>query len=119
MKRKSELSANDRIIHEASKLEDEGKISEAIKLYKIAADRGDSIAQSNLATLLDDKIRPSRPREAVYWYKRALRLRQASAAWNLAMHYKNLGQARWHWHWLQVAATMGDKDARKELQQLK
>ena len=67
---------------------------------------------------MDDQIKPARSKEAVYWYKRAIRLGNYLGARNLAVHYKNLGQKRWQSHWLTVAARMGDPEAPKELRKL-
>ncbi len=105
----------DRIWAEAVDLADAGKIDEAIARYLTAARMGHVAAQSNLANLLDDEVVPARPHEAVYWYKRAIRGGSAVAAWNLAMHYRNQGKLRWYFHWLRVAAQMGEEDAATEL----
>jgi TPR repeat protein len=99
-------------------LAEKGQIALAIRTYKKAAEMGDEIAMSNLGNLLDDKIRPSKPKEAVYWYKRAVRRGHWVAAWNLAVHYKNLGKRRWQVHWLRVAQRLGDPEARVELRRL-
>jgi TPR repeat protein len=104
-----------RLFDQASDLEDAGKIAAAVELYTASATLGNAIAQSNLGNLLDDAISPARPAEAVYWYKRAVKSGHITAAWNLAMHYRNLGQRRWHLHWLKTAAGMGDDDAAAEL----
>jgi len=109
----------ERLIREASDLEDEGKIDAAVKRYTMAARLGDPIAQSNLGTLLDDVVVPRRPGAAVYWYKRAVKLGHDGAAWNMAMHYRNLGKRRWYLHWLRVAAEMGDPDAQRALRKVK
>jgi len=106
------------IFCEASGKEDAGDIRGAMRLYRILAKAGDAIAQSNLANLLDDKVRPAKPREAVYWYKRAVRNGNYFAALNLAMHYRNIGKSRWQIHWLRVAAKMGAPDARREIRKL-
>jgi len=99
-------------------LEEAGRIHEAIRVYTAAARLGDEIAQNNLATLLDDRAIPRRPAEAVYWYKRAVRAGSAEAAWNLAMHYRNLGKRRWQIHWLRVAARLGEPDAPVALREM-
>lgn len=104
-----------RLFQEASALEDQGKTKEAIKIYTASARLGNDAAQSNLGNLLDDKVRPPRRAQARYWYKRAVRAGSYVAAWNLAMHYKTRKIARWHMHWLQTAAAMGDPDAKAEL----
>jgi TPR repeat protein len=102
----------------ASEKEDAGDIRGAIRLYRKLATAGEVIAQSNLANLLDDKIKPGKPEEAIYWYKRAVRGGYYPAAWNLAMHYRNLGKLRWQMHWLRIAAKMGEPDAPKEIRKL-
>lgn len=104
---------------QGSRLEDEGKIVQAIKAYESAARMGHVYAMTNLGNLLDDKVKPPRPDEAIYWYKRAVRCGDSVAALNLAMHYRNIGKRRWHIHWLQVAAEMGDPEAKAELRKLK
>ena len=60
----------------------------------------------NLGNLLDDAASPSKPGEAIYWYKRAVRGGSHAAAANLATHYESLGQRRWFEHWIKVAARM-------------
>jgi TPR repeat protein len=99
----------------ASHLEDLGESKRAINTYLQAAKLGHVYAQSNLATLLDDVVSPPRGKEAVYWYKKSVKGGNDTAAWNLAMHYRNLGKSRWYQFWLNVAARMGDEDARVEL----
>ncbi len=104
MRKAANLKETERLIREASHLEGRGRLDDAVKRYRAAAEQGDPIAQSNLGTLLDDKVIPRRAKEALYWYKRAVKLGHGSAAWNLAMHYRNLGRRRWYLHWLRVAA---------------
>ncbi len=100
---------------EACDLEEAGDTSEAMRLYAMAASTGYTPAQVNLGNLLDDKAVPRRPAEAIYWYKRAVKGGEPRAAWNLAMHHRRLGSRRWYVHWLTVAATMGEEDARSAL----
>lgn len=116
MKQAEIESKADFLWRRASALEDRGEIDLAVKLYTDAARLGEPIAQSNLANLLDDKVSPARPKEAVYWYKRALKAGHEPAAWNLAMHYRNAGKKRWYLYWLRVAAELGDEDAQALLQ---
>jgi TPR repeat protein len=101
-----------------SALEDKDDFRGAIEAYRKAAKDGDTASQLNLGNLLDDKIKPARPTEAVYWYKRAIRKGYWPAASSLAGHYRNLGQTRWQLHWLKVAAKLGDSDAPKQMRQL-
>jgi len=67
----------------------------------------------NLGTIVDDLGPRPNAREAVYWFKRGIRAGDYTAAYNLAMHYKNRRQDRWYIHRMAVAAKMGDPDALK------
>ncbi|HKY18953.1 MAG TPA: hypothetical protein VJL82_08460 [Rhizomicrobium sp.] len=106
------------LLHKANQLEEAGKLAPAVRLLRKLAKLGNVHAQANLGNLLDDKTTPRRPREAMYWYKRAVRKGYATAAYNLAMHHRNQGKPRWQLHWLRVAADMGHPDARKEIRPL-
>jgi TPR repeat protein len=106
------------LLHKANRLEESGKIAPAVRLLRQLAKFGNVHAQANLGNLLDDRTTPRRPKEAVYWYKRAVRKGYATAAYNLAMHHRNQGKPRWQLHWLRIAAEMGDSDARKEIRPL-
>jgi TPR repeat protein len=99
-------------------LEEKGDFRGAIRAYRSAARDGDLPSQSNLGNLLDDKIKPTRRAEAVYWYKRAVRCGYWPAAANLAVHYQNLEKPRWQMHWLKVAAKLGDSDAPGQIRKL-
>jgi TPR repeat protein len=101
-----------------SDLEDQKDFRGAIHAYRKAAKDGDLPSQLNLGNLLDDKIKPARRKEAVSWYKRAIRKGYWPAASSLAIHYRNLGQPRWHLHWLKVAAKLGDTDAPSDIRKL-
>ena len=95
--------------------EEGGRIAKAIIAYRRAARLGNADAHSNLANLLDDKVSPARPKEAVYWYKRGVRAGSYVAAFNVGVHYRNSGNARWSRYWFGIAVKMGDPDARSEL----
>lgn len=100
----------------AFKLEEDGDIAGAIDEFKAAAELGSADAQSKLGTIFDDIVKPARPKEAVYWYKKAVRAGDGSCAWNLAMHYKEHANRRRYLYWLRVAERMGDPDSKKELE---
>jgi TPR repeat protein len=118
-KRLTKAQRAERMWAEASGLEDREKFDEAIKLYARAAKLGHGSAQVNLGNLLDHwKVRPVRWAEALYWYKRAISGGHASAAWNAAMHYRNIGEPRGYKHWIEVAARMGHWEGPRELQKL-
>ena len=96
---------------QASDLEDEGRIASAVSVYGRASHLDDVYAQSNLGNLLDDKLKPRRSAEAVYWYKRSVRGGNGNGAWNLAIHYRNEGRGASFRYWVRVAARMGNQDA--------
>jgi TPR repeat protein len=119
MSKKAERARKaDQLWRRGSAAEDRGQIGEAIRLYRAGAKLGDASAQLNLGNLLDDYAKPRRPEEAIYWYKRAIRAGNYTAAYNLAIHYRNNGQSRWHLYWLRVASKMGDPDAPNEARAL-
>jgi TPR repeat protein len=99
----------------ASLAEDRGDISTAINLYEKSAKLNFAYSQNNLANIFDDKLVPSREKEAVYWYKKAISNGYSTAAWNLAKHYQNKGNKRWYRYWLERAVQMGDEDAIDEV----
>ncbi len=89
-------------------LEEEGRLDEAIALYRRAAAMGDISA--NLPRLLTDKGGDDWA-EGVLWYRRMLRAGDPSGAWNLAMVYRQQGNRRRYLSWMRRAARMGDEDA--------
>ena len=119
MKRAERDKQAEQLTIKAYDLAEKGQIALAVKTYRRAARMGFEPAMNNLGNLLDDTVRPSKPMEAVYWYKRAVRRGSCGGAYNLAVHYKSLGQRRWQTHWLKVAAKLGDPDAKAELRKLK
>jgi len=116
-KKKKEQEA-ERLTLRASEFEDKDNLSMALRLYRRAAKLGHTPAQNNLANLLDDKVIPRRSTEAIYWYKRAVKSGDWVAARNLAVHYRNLGNGRWHVYWLGVAADMGDRESKSAYRRL-
>ena len=93
--------------------EERGHFDEAERLLRQSAAMGNMSAMSSLANLLDDRLHC--PQEAVHWYKRCVAAGDASAAWNLAMHYIPLGQRRLYRYWMRKAAAMGEEDAVAEV----
>ena len=102
----------ERLWREASDLEDRGLLDAAIGKYKEAVRYGSVAAMNNLATIYDDKMAPPRRDKAVSLYERAARLGDPTSAWNLAMHYRNLGNLVAGLHWMKTAAILGNEDAR-------
>lgn len=108
-----ELRAYD-YIQQALKHESLGDLKCAVGYLRRAAELNSIYAQTTLATILDDKIKPAQVSEARYWYKRAVRAGDHNAAWDLAMHYGARQNLRWYLYWLNVAEKMGDPDANEE-----
>ncbi|MDP1629998.1 MAG: hypothetical protein Q8L66_01090 [Caulobacter sp.] len=99
------------LFDEALKAEDQGELVEAEALYRVAAELGYDLAMNSLAVLIEDRMTPPRPAEAVYWLKRAVAAGSSNAAWNLAMRHRLEGRRRWYVHWLRIAETLGDTEA--------
>lgn len=91
------------------------EIEQAIFFFRKASSLGLGQAQCSLGTLFDDMIKPSNPKKARYWYKKAVKNGDSMAAYNLSIHYKNKGVRRWQLFWLKRAAEMGNEDALSEL----
>lgn len=99
----------------ACRLEEEGKLEEAISTYKLAAERGSVDALTNLGTLYADKYNPPQIDKAVECLRSASALGSAPAAWNLALHYKDRNERGESDKWMKLAAELGDQDAIREL----
>lgn len=115
---KKDQSDADKWLFEGFAHDAAGRVEKAVSAFRKAAQAGDPTAQVSLGNLLDDKIKRPQPKEAVYWYKRAVRAGSHIAAYNLAIHYRSRGGARWSKHWFEVAIKMGDPDAPAELRKL-
>ena len=99
--------------------DEQGKFSLAFKHFSKAAVLGNIEAQVNLGNLYDDgKGCKKDPELAVYWYKRAIKRGSPAGAYNLAVHYRTLGNIRWAKYWFKRADLMGDEDAKSELEKL-
>ncbi len=90
---------------------DNGHLDTALRIYKRLAVMGVADAMNCLGTILDDRIQPRDPQGAIYWYLGGVRAGDASAAWNLAMHYVPRSNQRWYRFWMAKAEEMGDEDA--------
>jgi TPR repeat protein len=102
----------------AEYLRDKKEMKKAIGYFKAAAEMGDVAAQCNLGVVLETEIKPSRVKEALYWYRRSARSGSAVGAANLAWYYRDVGKPRSQLHWLGVAEKLGDKKAARWIRQL-
>lgn len=101
------------VFHEEAK-----EYDAAIDAYEGAAVLKNLDAIINLANILDDYAIPKNPQRAVKLYKVAVKMGYDVAAYNLAIHYRNVGFRRWYIYWLRVAAEMNNSDALKEIRNL-
>lgn len=99
-------------------LVDRRRYADAVMFFELAAQCGEVQAQNGLAILLETKIKPPRIREALAWYRKAVKRGSDVAAHNLSLHYRDNDDALQRRHWLKIAAKMGHSGAKKELRQL-
>jgi TPR repeat protein len=96
-------------------LEDAGDIRGAIAAYAEAVLLGNVEAMINLANLYDDEIFPAKPEVAVELYTRAFNLGSATAAVNLSVHYRKLGDLDLASEWSKRAVKLGGDEATEML----
>lgn len=89
-----------------------GKLRSAFRLFLAAAKRGELTAQVDLGYFYDTGIgmKPNRA-AAMYWYARAYRKGEASAANNMGTVYRDEGKLTRAILWLQRAIEMGQIDS--------
>lgn len=95
---------------EGLELSEAGRGAEAEALFRRLAAKGDVDAMRCLGDLLTDEEGPRR-REGLSWYRRAVRLGDATAAWNCAMSWRLAGDRRRYLHWVETAARLGATEA--------
>jgi hypothetical protein len=93
-----------------------GELRSALKLFLEAAKRGDKGAQLNVGYFYDRGLGVKRNRdEAFYWYKRAYRRGDASAATNIGTIWRDEGDERRALAWFERAVRLGDKSGNLEI----
>jgi TPR repeat protein len=109
-------SKTDAIFMRADKLEANGNLKGAFRLFLAAAKAGDSGCQLNVGNYYCDGkgIRPNLS-VGLYWYKRAYRRGEASAAHNIGITWRNAGSPRRALSWFKRAVKMGDDEANLEI----
>ncbi len=125
IKRKAELGDVDAQLELADRLFDgdgiEQNKAKAIDLYKAAAEKGNSVAQFELAGIYEEgeHINGRDLEQALFWYGESAKAGYAPAQYALGTLYeegavveKDLSQAL---HWFQLASDQGDADALKKL----
>lgn len=125
IKRKAELGDVDAQLELADCLFDgdgiEKNEDKAIELYKAAAEKGNSVAQFELAGIYEEgeHINGRDLEQALFWYRESAKAGYAPAQYALGTLYedggmveKDLSQAL---HWFNLASGQGDADALKKL----
>jgi len=91
---------------------------DALPYLELAARLGDVSAQNDCAIILETKVKPPRVREALIWYRKAVKRGSKEAAHNLSLHYRDGDDAAHRLQWLRIAAKTGHSEAKTELHQL-
>jgi len=114
--KQSQTSKADLLFIRADKLEESGDLRGAFRLFLAGAKAGDTGCQLNLGNYYDDGkgIRRNRAK-ALYWYKKAYRRGDASAAYNIAILWRNEHEPTRALPWFKRAVKMGDAEANLEI----
>lgn len=110
------MKLTDDLFLRASKLEDSGNMRAAFRLCLEGAKAGDTSCQVNLGNLYDAGEGVKRDRAAaMYWYKRAYRQGDASAANNIAVMWRNEDRPKRALDWFRKAVELGNEGANLEI----
>jgi len=114
--KRSRKSKTDDLFTRADELEERGKLKSAFRLFLAAAKAGDTSCQLNVGNYYSDGkgIRRNLSR-GLYWYKRAYRRGDASAASNIGITWRNDGKPKRALSWFRKAAKMEDDEANLEI----
>jgi TPR repeat protein len=114
--KRSRKSVRDELFIRADKQADEGNFKSAFRLFLAAAKAGDSGCQINVGNYYDAGTGVRRdPSAAMYWYKRAYRRGEASAAHNIGVVWRNEKKYRRALEWFKRAVKLGDAEANLEI----
>lgn len=93
-----------------------GRLEEAARLFREAADMGEPAAMLNIGYFYDEGLGVAEDKaEAMRWYKQAYELGEAGAASNIAVLHRETGDQAATLEWFSRAAKMGDGDAHLEV----
>lgn len=91
-------------------------INKAAAWYRRAAENGNAAAQNMLGVLLSSGYGVTKnDKEAIFWTKKAIRAGDETAAFNLAMIYRDQENYKRAFHWVKRSIEMGSEDAYHEL----
>lgn len=107
----------ERLFNKADQYDEKGDFKNAFKCFLTAARLGDTGRQSNLGNYYASGKGVRKDSDsAVYWYKKAFKNGNGTAAFNLALHRKDEGNLRSAVFWFKkVLAKNNDGDACVEL----
>jgi TPR repeat protein len=114
-KRSRRLNTND-IFVRADKEADKGNLKSAFRLFLAGARAGDRSCQVNLGNFYDSGTGVRRNRSAaMYWYKRAYRRGDPSAANNIGVMWRNEKKYSRALAWFRKAVKLGDDESNLEI----
>jgi TPR repeat protein len=100
----------------AEKREEEGKMRAAFRLMLAAAKLGSSSAQINVGNYYDDGRGVRRNHStALYWFKRAYRRKDSTAAHNIGCVWRREGKSLRSLYWFLRAVKLGDEESNLDI----
>jgi len=106
----------DLLSERANKQWDEGNLRSAFRLFLAGAKAGDTGCQINLGNFYSDGTGVKRNRTlALYWYRRAYRRGQRSAANNIGIVFRDEKKLKLALAWFERAVRLRDADANLEI----
>jgi TPR repeat protein len=110
--KQSRKANSEALFSRADKKRDSGDLQAAFRLFLAAAKAGDRAAQLNVGNCYDTGAGVRRNRSsALYWYKRAYRRGDASAATAIGTVWRDEGKPKQALGWFQRAVRLGDEDS--------
>ena len=114
--KQSRKSKTDALFSLADKKWSSGDLQGAFRLFLAAAKAGDKAAQLNVGNCYDTGSGTRRNTSAaLYWYKRAYRRGDASAANNIGTVWRDEGKPQRALWWFQRAAKLGNEDSNLDI----
>jgi TPR repeat protein len=100
----------------ADRMSDRGQLRDAFRLFLAAARAGDKASQLNVGCFYDEGKGVRRNRSAaLYWYKRAYRHGDASAAHNIGTIWRGENNPQRALSWFRRAVKLGSDDSNLEI----
>jgi TPR repeat protein len=114
--KKSRRSKSEALFFRADKKWDNGNLHAAFRLFLASAKAGDKGAQLNVGNCYASGSGTRRSEAAaLYWYKRAYRHGDASAANNIGTVWRDKGKPQRALRWFQRAVKLGNEDSNLDI----